>query len=99
MKLTALRFESMIGLRAANSSGTCWTSSSIARFSSRDEAGDIGPRGGERCRVVEGVIAIASAVADLEGQSSLSTLARSVDEDDWRVRECGDEGEFRQSAV
>jgi hypothetical protein len=68
-------------------------------FQARDEASNIGPGGSERCGIVEGVLAIASTFANLEGESSLPTLSRPVDEDDWRVRERSDEGGFRQSTI
>jgi len=35
----------------------------------------------------------------LQGERRFSALPRSVDEDDRSVRECGDQGIFRQSAI
>jgi hypothetical protein len=67
-------------------------------FKARNESCDICAGSGERCRIVEGVVAIASALAHLQGERRFSALPRSVDEDDRSVRERGDQGIFRQPA-
>jgi hypothetical protein len=50
-----------------------------APLQASDEASDIRTRGGERSCVIEGVIAVATAFADLQGEGGLSTLSRAVD--------------------